>query len=51
VEYALGGMDNDLFASKYLLELPSKEDMRAFIEQQVKLLKDENHEAPAISSD
>jgi hypothetical protein len=35
VEYALAGMDNDLFVSKYLLELPSKEDMRAFIEHQV----------------
>jgi predicted nuclease of restriction endonuclease-like (RecB) superfamily len=35
VEYALAGMDNDLFVSKYLLELLSKEDMRAFIEQQV----------------
>jgi len=25
VEYALAGMDNDLFVSKYQLELPSRE--------------------------
>ena len=36
VEYALAGMDNSLFVSKYLLELPKKEDMQAFIENQVK---------------
>jgi predicted nuclease of restriction endonuclease-like (RecB) superfamily len=35
VEYALAGMDNNLFVSKYLLELPGKEDMRAFIEKQI----------------
>ena len=35
-EYALAGMDNSLFVSKYLLELPRKEDMQAFIESQVK---------------
>jgi predicted nuclease of restriction endonuclease-like (RecB) superfamily len=36
VEYALAGMDNNLFVSKYMLELPKKEEMQAFIEQQVK---------------
>jgi predicted nuclease of restriction endonuclease-like (RecB) superfamily len=35
-EYALAGMDNSLFVSKYLLELPKKEEMQAFIESQVK---------------
>ena len=33
VEYALAGMDNNLFVSKYLLELPSKEEMQAFLEK------------------
>jgi len=30
VEYALAGMDNNLFVSKYLLELSKKEEMRNF---------------------
>lgn len=36
VEYALAGMDNGLFVSKYQLELPKKEDMQRFIEETVK---------------
>ncbi|MBW1982274.1 MAG: DUF1016 family protein [Deltaproteobacteria bacterium] len=36
VEYALAGMDNGLFVSKYQLELPEKEEMQRFIEQQVR---------------
>lgn len=36
VEYALAGMDNGLFVSKYQLELPKKEDMQRFIEEQVR---------------
>ena len=36
VEYALAGMDNDLFVSKYQLELPKKEDMQRFIEDQIR---------------
>ena len=36
VEYALAGMDNDLFVSKYQLELPKKEDMQRFIEKHVR---------------
>ena len=36
VEYALAGMDNKLFVSKYKLELPSKKDMERFIEEQIK---------------
>lgn len=38
VEYALAGMDNQLFVSKYMLELPKKEEMQAFIDQQLKEL-------------
>lgn len=38
VEYALAGMDNNLFVSKYLLELPRKEDMQVFIEEQTREL-------------
>ena len=34
-EFALAGMDNHLFVSKYLLELPKKEDMQKFIEEQI----------------
>jgi len=37
-EYALGGMDNKLFVSKYKLELPSKTEIKAFIEKKLKEL-------------
>lgn len=37
-EYALAGMDNHLFISKYLLELPKKEEMQRFMETQIKKL-------------
>ena len=33
VEYALAAIDNRLFVSKYQLELPSKEDLRRFLEE------------------
>ncbi|PKN72842.1 MAG: cytoplasmic protein [Candidatus Cloacimonetes bacterium HGW-Cloacimonetes-3] len=36
VEYALAGMDNKLFVSKYLLELPSQQDMQSFIKTSLK---------------
>lgn len=36
VEYALAGMDNNLFVSKYQLELPKREEMQRFIEEQLK---------------
>jgi predicted nuclease of restriction endonuclease-like (RecB) superfamily len=36
VEYALAGMDNNLFVSKYQLELPKKEDIQKFIEEQMR---------------
>jgi predicted nuclease of restriction endonuclease-like (RecB) superfamily len=44
VEYALAGMDNNLFVSKYMLELPKKEEMQAFIEQQMRELDSDKDE-------
>lgn len=35
-EYALAGLDNNLFVSKYLLELPKKEEMQRFINEQMR---------------
>ncbi len=35
VEYALAGMDNRLFVSKYQLELPGKDEIRRFLEEQI----------------
>ncbi len=36
VEYALADMDNRLFVSKYQLELPSREEIKRFVEAQLK---------------
>jgi hypothetical protein len=36
VEYALADMDNQLFVSKYLLELPKKEEMQRLIDEQLR---------------
>lgn len=36
VEYALAGMDNSLFVSKYQLELPRKKDMQRFLEENIR---------------
>jgi hypothetical protein len=33
VEYALAGIDNRLFVSKYQVELPKKEELVRFIEE------------------
>jgi hypothetical protein len=41
VEYALAGMDNNLFVSKYKLELPSTEEMQPFIEEQARETRQE----------
>lgn len=38
VEYALAGMEEKLFVSKYLIELPSKELLTEFIENELKNL-------------
>jgi len=35
-EYALAGMDDNLFVSKYQLELPKKEEMQKFIEKKLR---------------
>jgi len=39
VEYATAGMDNHLFVSKYLLQLPKKEILEAFIKTEMKKWK------------
>jgi hypothetical protein len=33
VEYALGGLSNSVFVSRYLLHLPSKEELEAFVQR------------------
>ena len=35
-EYALAGMDNQLFVAKYQLELPKKEEMERVIDEQLR---------------
>ena len=40
-EYALGGMDNKLFISKYKLKLPSKAEIKKFLEKKLKELPEE----------
>ena len=39
VEYALAGMGDNLFVSKYQVELPKKEEMEKFIEEQVRAVR------------
>ncbi|MBN1969657.1 MAG: DUF1016 family protein [Candidatus Delongbacteria bacterium] len=39
VKYALAGMDNNLFVSKYQLELPKQEEMQKFIDEKLKELR------------
>jgi hypothetical protein len=36
VEYALAGMDNYLFVSRYQLELPRKEEIQRFLEEKLR---------------
>lgn len=38
VEYATAGMDNKLFVSKYLVRLPSKEQLQQFVQNELKQL-------------
>ena len=40
VEYALAGMDNNLFVSRYQLELPSKEEMQRFLEEKMREMRE-----------
>ncbi len=35
VEYATAGMDNQLFVSKYMLKLPQKEQLEAFVKSEI----------------
>lgn len=44
VEYALAGMDNRMFVSRYQLELPRKEDMQRFLDQQLAQHQSKNSE-------
>lgn len=50
VEYALGGMSNKIFASKYRLQLPEPETLRAEIEREMRrlleaqIIKGEKHD-------
>jgi predicted nuclease of restriction endonuclease-like (RecB) superfamily len=46
VEYALAGMDNNLFVSKYLLALPAKEEMQRFVDEQMEAELGERKGAP-----
>jgi predicted nuclease of restriction endonuclease-like (RecB) superfamily len=51
VKYALAGMNNQLFVSKYQLELPDEAQMRAFIEAQLQDgLQEESHQAVAMAA-
>ena len=40
VEYAIAGMDNRLFVSKYQLELPKKEEIQRFLEEKMREVED-----------
>ncbi len=37
VEFATAGMDNHLFVSKYLLQLPKKDQLQSFIEKELQI--------------
>jgi len=36
VEYAIAGMDNNLFVSRYQLQLPGKEEIQRFLEEKMR---------------
>jgi len=38
VEYATAGLDNQLFVSKYKINLPSIEEIEEFLEEEIKVL-------------
>ncbi len=40
VEYALAGLDNRLFVSKYQLQLPKPEELKRYIDEQRRVLED-----------
>ena len=39
VEYALSGMNNQLFVSTYMLQLPDKKQLEEFLEKEVRELQ------------
>ena len=52
-KYATGGIDNQLYISKYQLELPTSDEIKAFLESKLKempqsLIEDHSEEKPAI---
>lgn len=48
VEYALAGMNNQLFVSKYLTELPSPEEIARFLNEKLRMLSEADSEATPI---
>jgi predicted nuclease of restriction endonuclease-like (RecB) superfamily len=46
VEYALAGMDNHLFISRYLLALPGREELQRFVDEQLAAELGERKHAP-----
>ena len=46
VEYALAGMDNRLFVSKYQLELPKTETLQRYLDEQRQALEGERPGKP-----
>lgn len=40
VEYATGGLSNEVFVSKYEVVLPSVEELERFVEHEVKVLRE-----------
>lgn len=40
VEYALAGMSNQLFVSRYQVQLPEKEEIAAFLHKAIEELKE-----------
>jgi len=42
VQYALAGMNNHLFVSKYKLQLPKQKEIENFLEKQLLELKGQN---------
>ncbi len=39
VKYAVGGLDNKLFVSRYKLQLPTEKELREFITKDIKALE------------
>jgi len=53
VEYATAGMDNKLFVSRYLVALPSVEQLREFVERdrdRTEALIEQQRKRPAVKT-